>query len=371
MIKYIYINNYKNLVNYKIQFNPISFLIGKNGCGKSNVFEVIGRLCSFLYDDVQDIDKLFPYSSLTRWMKSNIQTFEICLLESNKEYIYKLELEHNDQTRQCHILSEKLYIDGKSYLFAKDGSVSVNDDKSEATLYFTAGHDYSNIRLFANNEKFKSIYDFISLIRRIVICSPNPKVMLSAVKNDDVMPENDFANIGSICANLFQTTPESFVNLGNVLKEINPGYVQAKIVSGQYNKRLSIEYRFKDVKCIFDFEELSDGEKALFAIYLLIYAYLKKGYTLLLDEPDNFVSLREIQAICMSIEEAVGEAGQCLLISHNADVINYFTDQAGIWFDRNTSGESKIIDNPYKANQEQILTYSEFISRGIGEMDEA
>ncbi len=370
MIKYLYINNYKSFVNFMVEFDQIALLVGKNGSGKSNVFDVIGKLCSFISgNEILSIDKVFHYSSLTRWMKSNIQIFELGLCEGDKEYVYKLEITQDEMTKRSFVNSEELLVNGYRIVLVKDRTVFLSVDGSEIHRYNTPWSDNSNIWTFKQDSD--DIDVFISAVNRIIICSPNPKTMMSTVDQDNMLPQNDFSNIGSVCADLFQSVPEAFIDLGSVIREINPTYVQAKIVPGQYNKRLSIEYRFKDVKCIFDFEELSDGEKALFAIYLLIYAYLKRGYTLLLDEPDNFVSLREIQAICMSIEEAVGEAGQCLLISHNADVINYFTDQAGIWFDRNTSGESKIIDNPYKANQEQILTYSEFISRGIGEMDEA
>lgn len=373
MIKYFYVNNYKSFVNFKVEFDKIALLLGKNGSGKSNLFEVVSKLCRFINgDDATTVDKIFSYNSLTRWMKSNIQTFEFCIEEDQNEYIYSLEVIYSNTTYKCSINSEKITRNGSVLMTVADGIVTINDDMSLKSMGFLTGKEYSSIRFAPDDEQHKFIRDFKSFIRRIIICTPDPKGMLSLVGDDSDRLEPDFSNIGSVCADLLQTLPEAFVELNSVMKEINPSYVMARIVPGAYNKSLCIEYLYKDVKCVFDFNDLSDGEKTIFSLYLLIFAYLKNGFTLLMDEPDNYISLREIQAICMTIEEKVQDNGQCILISHNGDVINYFTDQAGIWFERNTSGESRIIDNPYYRDKEEvIMPYSEMISRGIGEMDEA
>jgi len=57
-LKKIYIIEYKNLKNFSIDFTTESFvdlLIGKNGTGKSNLFEAIIEIFQHLIDDT-DID---------------------------------------------------------------------------------------------------------------------------------------------------------------------------------------------------------------------------------------------------------------------------------------------------------------------------
>ena len=43
------------------------------------------------------------------------------------------------------------------------------------------------------------------------------------------------------------------------------------------------------------FSEVSEGQRALIALYMLVYCALTPDRTLLIDEPDNFIALAEIQ----------------------------------------------------------------------------
>lgn len=48
MLKKIYVNNYKSLVNTKIDVQAMTLLLGRNGAGKSAVFDVVSRVRDFL-----------------------------------------------------------------------------------------------------------------------------------------------------------------------------------------------------------------------------------------------------------------------------------------------------------------------------------
>ena len=43
MLKRIYIDNYKSLVNFEVSLNEINLFLGVNGAGKSAVFEMLER----------------------------------------------------------------------------------------------------------------------------------------------------------------------------------------------------------------------------------------------------------------------------------------------------------------------------------------
>ena len=47
MLKRLYVDNYKCLTNFDIRFAELTLLLGANGCGKSAVFEVIGKTARF------------------------------------------------------------------------------------------------------------------------------------------------------------------------------------------------------------------------------------------------------------------------------------------------------------------------------------
>ena len=61
------------------------------------------------------------------------------------------------------------------------------------------------------------------------------------------------------------------------------------------------------------FNELSDGQRSLIFLYAILHFLLARGNTVILDEPDNFISLREIQPWLMAVDNALEHsAGQIL-----------------------------------------------------------
>lgn len=73
MIKHIYADNYKTFVNFSDHFDSINILLGKNGCGKSNLFTLVFLLRSFILGEKR-IGALFIRKTLTRWQQVFLQT---------------------------------------------------------------------------------------------------------------------------------------------------------------------------------------------------------------------------------------------------------------------------------------------------------
>ena len=69
------------------------------------------------------------------------------------------------------------------------------------------------------------------------------------------------------------------------------------------------------------FSEVSEGQRALIALYMLVYCALTPDRTLLIDEPDNFIALAEIQPWLMKLLDRVDETnGQVILVSHHPEL---------------------------------------------------
>ncbi|MDF5710119.1 MAG: AAA family ATPase [Nostoc sp. S4] len=51
MLKRIYIDNFRGLVNFEVNFDSINLFLGGNGTGKSTVFEVLRRIQTFVNGD--------------------------------------------------------------------------------------------------------------------------------------------------------------------------------------------------------------------------------------------------------------------------------------------------------------------------------
>ena len=78
MLKRIYVNNFRCLVNFDLTVDSLNLFLGSNGSGKTTVFEVLRKLQKFILGDQAfqreyRVSDLFASKDLTRWQKSNIK----------------------------------------------------------------------------------------------------------------------------------------------------------------------------------------------------------------------------------------------------------------------------------------------------------
>lgn len=177
----------------------------------------------------------------------------------------------------------------------------------------------------------------------------------------DPYPGFALDNLPAVYLSVVQKNPEKLSKLWTMMKGINPSF-ERTYLEGENEKKLCFEYENNKVKQRYLLSELSEGEKALFSFYFLVINFMGDGYTLMLDEPDNYISLREIIPAMQAVEDATGNVDtQCVLISHHPKVIDYYAQSGGIWLSRYSYGATTVTDAPKTGN---VLTYSELISRG-------
>src|SRR5437667_8430979 len=108
MIKRLYIDNFKSLVNFELQLQDLTLLLGPNGVGKTSVLDVVFALRQLLAGIAKVTDQgVFPLSTLTRWQKRNLQVFELDAVLEESEYRYRMEVEHDPIGRRARIVKEQ------------------------------------------------------------------------------------------------------------------------------------------------------------------------------------------------------------------------------------------------------------------------
>src|SRR5205823_1746413 len=111
------------------------------------------------------------------------------------------------------------------------------------------------------------------------------------------------------------------------------------------------------------FEELSDGQRVLFGLYAVIQYALNAETTICFDEPDNFVSLREIDPWLQSVSErAAATRSQVLLISHHPELLNRLAFAQGLQLDR--PGARQVRVRPFDDPAATGLSPAELVARG-------
>ena len=111
------------------------------------------------------------------------------------------------------------------------------------------------------------------------------------------------------------------------------------------------------------FSDLSEGQRCLIALYVLLYCAVDKERTLLIDEPDNFIALAEIQPWLMKLLDRVDEqSAQVILVSHHPELLDQLAGQGGVLLDRPGGGETRVL--PFAPPEDSGLKPSEIIARG-------
>lgn len=365
MITRFYADNFRTLVNFDLKFDQMNLLMGSNGSGKSSVFEVLRRLQRFISGDCR-LNTAFPSQDLTRWQSVREQRFELDVKVPEGELTYTLVIEHLNGAAKCRVKEETLR-EGQHFLFKRAlAEIRLyHDDYSPGPVYPFDGTLSALATVQANPDNQK-LTAFRRLIGKLIIASISPPEMeKDSVQDADRLSER-MENFVSWYRRVSHENMESTFELFEELKEVIPGFASLNYKdAGQNTKSLKILFDQPGEgkkQITFDFSELSDGQRALIALYALIHAGRDGNLCLFLDEPDNFVALREIQPWLMALNDARGEnISQTVLISHHPEIINFLGNIQSQWLSRGTEGPTRIKEIPV---DDDGLTLAEIVARG-------
>jgi predicted ATPase len=79
------------------------------------------------------------------------------------------------------------------------------------------------------------------------------------------------------------------------LKKVLPGFDSLNLREAGDSRKLTAAFHQDSKEYDISFRDLSDGQRQLVILYVVLYSLKHSHDVLFVDEPDNFVSLREIQ----------------------------------------------------------------------------
>ncbi|MHC5828778.1 MAG: AAA family ATPase, partial [Nostoc sp.] len=113
MLKRIYIDNFRGLVNFEMNFDSINLFLGGNGTGKSTVFEVLRKIQTFVSGS-KNLEEIFEYTDCTRWQTLPIQRFELEITGNGGHYKYEFAIRYNQDKN--HVEYERLWFNNQILL---------------------------------------------------------------------------------------------------------------------------------------------------------------------------------------------------------------------------------------------------------------
>lgn len=348
MITRLYANNFRCLVAFKAEFDPFGVLCGPNGAGKSSVFDALRLIRNLGTGDGilgGDREHDIPHLEFTNWQKgavqSTVQEFELGVSFEGHKFEYVIHIEQKADFEKPRIVKEQATCDGKK-LFERDLD-GVNFKRPDGTQ---AGFplDWRQAALASIQPKGSLIEleKLQDMMARLLILRPNPRGMERESKAKAKQPDLYLTNLTSWYRSLAQD--DDFRDaLRDELRNVWPDFKSFRLEDVGLNTE-ALQLRFSGsneaLTSELFFHQLSDGEKALTGLYM-VRAALATGAanTVLIDEPDNYVGLPELQPWVLSLRELLDDKHQAILITHHPEILSSAGADHGryLWRDNHTS----------------------------------
>lgn len=359
MIQRLYVHNFRCLENFELPLKGMSssLLIGKNGSGKSTIsyaLEVLQRIGR----GINRVGQLIEVSDFTQGRTDIPMRFEIEIVLHDKLYKYILVLELPDNFKEPRIADEQLLVDGKRIYSRKEAQVTLSQNKSESS--FIIDWHLIALPIIQRQSEKDPVHIVKSWFERMIILSPVPCKMKGTSNGSTLEPERYVSNFGEWFTGLLLRYPAAYSNIDRYIREIMPDFdsIENELLAKDA-RNISIQFNKERAYFSIDFDKLSDGEKCLFLSAVLLAA--NKHYEPLFcfwDEPDNYLSLSEVDHFVMELRRSFKEGGQILVTSHNSQAIERFSAENTFLLDRKSHLEPTVIKLLDDMPQIENLIYS-------------
>jgi len=366
MLKRIYIDNFRSLTNFELSFDSINVFLGPNGSGKSSVFDALRKVQSLVVDG-DKVDQVFLSRDLSSGRGSNKQSFELEIELEGNTYVYSVSIEHDLDRGKMRIAQESLSFGKKTLFEFIDGTARLYRDDFSKGPEYPFDWSQSGIGVLQRRLDNRKLTRFKDELARWIIVRPNPPSFQSETKSEDERLATNLDNFAAWYRHASQENLGAVSRLFEVLREIFPAFDSLNLAeSGENARTLKAHFRSEAASRAtvrYTFDQLSDGQRALVALYSLLHLCGEARPSLFIDEPDNYLALREIQPWLNQLVDACGESiEQALIISHHPVTIDYLAGAKARWFSREGESPSRVSNGP--KNPVDGLSVSESMIRG-------
>jgi hypothetical protein len=266
------------------------------------------------------------------------------------------------------VASETLHLDAVVLFRFEDGTMHLSKDSGEPGPTFPSDRAYSGLARVVPGPANSKLTWFKEWVARIAHLRLVPAMIASRTEREERALQSTGGNFANYYRYLAQAWPEALDEARRNLATIVDGFGSLSIGGIQEEERvgyLRARFRVPDGKdFLLPFTELSDGQRALVVLYVVLAA-AKQGPAaglLLLDEPENYVALEEIQPFLMDLVEcATGTGGpQVCIISHHPEYMNKLAPAHGHVFFREAGGPTRT----RRFVSDTVLTAAEVVARG-------
>ncbi len=366
MLTRVYIDNFRCFVNFEYRPARKQLILGGNGSGKSSFLAAMLAIRQFAIVGKKAEDVL-ALNQRTRWLTKHEQTFELEVQLEGAVFVYRLVLGRWFDVPIPKVQSETLLCDTRTIFDFTNGEVHLFNEQFEPTVTYPFNESRSAFETMSPRQGNSALMRFKKWLAGLFCFSINPRGMGLLAEYGQPDPEADLSNFAAWYKHLSLNVPSQMIDMGKSLSSSLAAFGNLKFENSETSRWLVAGFGQVEGKdADFGFDELSDGQRCLICLYAILHFLIAKGYTVILDEPDNFVSLREIQPWLTAVSDAIEDGnGQVLLISHHPEIIDQWAPENGVRFVRDGVGPARV--EKFIGDPESSLSPSELIARGWDE----
>ncbi|GAA5443987.1 hypothetical protein Misp06_02167 [Microbulbifer sp. NBRC 101763] len=333
MIKSLWIDNFKSLVDFTLPLAKFNCLVGLNGSGKSTVLQALDFISQLMEGDVEEWLKARHWQSadlnskLTR--KNNID-FRIIIDVNGGEVIWGGSF--NRRSLSC--TKESVVIKGSRQLQVEDGEYIIDGSRHEIVFEFQ-GSILSVLKESQLNETLRKLKQTVLDIRSLDLISPE------LLRSQSRAAKGKLGLGGEkLSALIHESGAEGKAALRKELKTIYPQLDEIKTKSLPSGwKQLQVIEHFSKGKLTSTARHVNDGMLRLMAIL----TQLEIGNAFLLfDEIENGINPELVEYL---MDHLVDSDDQVLVTTHSPVILNFLDDEVAkkgvIYLYKNKQGGTK------------------------------
>jgi hypothetical protein len=292
------------------------------------------------------------------------QTWELEAAIQGRIFVYRLVIQPWGDPVKPRVVEESVRCDGSLLFEFIEGEVHLFNDKFEHKVTFPLDWHRSALATVQARPDNLILTSFRQAVPQLLCFRLNPFAMDARAEGEDDAPNPALGNFAAWYRHLLQVYPRQNSDFLLALKGAMIGFEVFKLNPyGENTRVLVAEFAGADPGRSFGLGQLSDGQRCLIGLYAILHFVLALGCTVVIDEPDNFISLREIQPWLSAAEEILDQGqGQLIIISHHPEFLNPWAPDHGIYFFREDSGPVR--SQPFAGMTNRLLTSAELIARG-------
>lgn len=361
MITRLYVDNFRTLVNFEWKPGRIALLMGANGSGKSSVIDVLSGVRAVIRDNLK-VRFPFPRRCRARWEARTELTIELDVELPQAHFAYRLSVEHDFDGDQATVKRETLHAGDLLLVEFADKRLRTCTDHGVEIANVDGDVERSGVGATTPGKDNRLLATFKDwLADNTFFLKPDPRAMSAKTDGDTDGLQPDVRNFASWLAEEMKLNFAGVAAAATALRQALPGFESLQV--NRSRPRLDVVFRTNAATSYtVSFDELSDGQRLVCALYVVRHLWLLPQHLAIFDEPDNYVALREIQPWLDEVLDLARAADgpQVWFVSHHPELINQLAPSHGVRFFRRDGGPTRI--EPFVGAAG--LTAAETVARG-------